>query len=645
MKPNSCAKIVATFLLCICQQLYAAEKIQIIPDASTTTAHKKFNGKTSSAQTFTFTENDIEDSPVNDITELFRQQQSVVQISPNSGDPTQTALSIRGFGDNAVANTLILVDGFPLTNPSLLAPDFNSIPLADIKRIEIFQGSQGSLWGNQAVGGVVNIITKHPRHAFANTIASVGSYHHYFVNLLTGDKFSNGSFVKVFGLLNKNKNYRDHNDLQGSNIAATAGMNDARGTIVFNLQQYENSTEFPGGLSQQQLDDDPTQATDLQNYSHYRTQLMQLLAKREINTDWVAEARLTQYATKGDGKMLIDFTRRDSTLAFFPRLIGHVYGSKIITGYDGQFSKFNINNVKIDSSTAAWQNDVYAQITVPLASRLAFILGARGAMQSNEITAIGDQAFHSTNKVFVSEQGLKYHPTVNVTLYARRDGNFRFPKANEQTSAARGSTILRTQKGASYETGIEWQEKIFLTKLNLYQLDLDNEIAFNPERTDSHPFGSWSNLDTTRRDGISLAENVEVNDQTKLNGQLNYVNARFASGMYSGKRIPAVPAITGNAGINYDFTESWQIKYYLTYTGTEYASEDMQNAGSKISSYWLHNAAIQYLYKNMMINVEVINLFNQTYVNYAFYNSGSGNNVYYPAAGRNYLLTLKVDMG
>ena len=83
-------------------------------------------------------------------------------------DSSQTALSIRGFGDNAAANSLILVDGFPLANVSLLTPNFNSIALSDIERIDIIQGSQGSLWGNQAVGGVLNIVTRHPEKWLAN---------------------------------------------------------------------------------------------------------------------------------------------------------------------------------------------------------------------------------------------------------------------------------------------------------------------------------------------------------------------------------------------------------------------------------------------------------------------------------------------
>src|SRR5262249_366819 len=61
----------------------------------------------------------IQKSAVINIGELLQQKQSVVRVISNSMDNNQTVLSIRGFGDNAVANTLILVDGFPLINASL----------------------------------------------------------------------------------------------------------------------------------------------------------------------------------------------------------------------------------------------------------------------------------------------------------------------------------------------------------------------------------------------------------------------------------------------------------------------------------------------------------------------------------------------
>ncbi|MFA7592969.1 MAG: TonB-dependent receptor plug domain-containing protein, partial [Thiohalobacteraceae bacterium] len=105
---------------------------------------------------------EIEASGALQITEVLRGRGGV-QLSDPYGDGSRAVIGMRGFGENAAANTLILVDGRRLNNSDLAAPDLNSIALKDVERIEIIHGSAGVLFGDQAVGGVINIITRVPR--------------------------------------------------------------------------------------------------------------------------------------------------------------------------------------------------------------------------------------------------------------------------------------------------------------------------------------------------------------------------------------------------------------------------------------------------------------------------------------------------
>lgn len=624
--------------------VFAAEKIQVIPDVNLQAQTKTAGSSHMRTQTTTFQQQDLQETPAVNLSELLEQQQSTVRLTNNSGDASQTALSIRGFGDNAAANTLILVDGFALTNPSLLAPNFNSIPLSDIKRIDIFQGSKGTLWGDQAVGGVMNIITRHPEKLFVNGIISAGSYRNKYANITAGNKFTNGIFVKILGVATNTQNYRYHNTVSGDNIALQAGVDNTRGTTLINVQAYDNTTDFPGGLSQQQMEQNPRQAVDFNNFSSYHTKLAQILNKHALTPDWLLETRLWQQTTNGNGRVFFNFDRSDSTLSFNPRLIGSFRNNKITLGYDGQLTRFELNNPKIQSHTSAAQNNIYLQDILPITNKLDFTIGARNAWQNNTINARASQSAHSTDSVFVTEQGLAYHLDDNLSLYIRRDGNFSFPKANEQISATTTGSTLLAQTGVSYEAGAEWQHEKFNAQLNLYRLQLHHEIAFNPQQTATQPFGAWNNLDDTLRDGATIALHYAMTSTLALYNQLNLVNPRFRDGIYAGNQIPAVPKITGNAGLEYNWTEAWQLKYYLTYNGTQYASEDVNNTGSRLAGYWLNNAAIQYDRHSYLVSVEVMNLFNQTYASYAYYNPDSNANTYYPAAGRNILLSLKVNL-
>lgn len=87
------------------------------------------------------TREDIERSGALTIADVLRGRAGL-QIRDTIGDGGRGVLvAMRGFGENAANNTLVLVDGRRLNNPSLAAPDLNSIALADIERIEILQAA------------------------------------------------------------------------------------------------------------------------------------------------------------------------------------------------------------------------------------------------------------------------------------------------------------------------------------------------------------------------------------------------------------------------------------------------------------------------------------------------------------------------
>ncbi len=83
-----------------------------------------------------------------------------VEVTDVFGNGRQARGDIRGFGINSDSSVLVLVDGRRINSATLYNTDWTTIPLERVSRIEVVRGGNSVLYGNQAVGGIVNIIIK-----------------------------------------------------------------------------------------------------------------------------------------------------------------------------------------------------------------------------------------------------------------------------------------------------------------------------------------------------------------------------------------------------------------------------------------------------------------------------------------------------
>ena len=124
------------------------------------------------AAIFVLTQDDIRRSGATSIPEVLRLVPGVEVARINSN---QWSVNIRGLGSGFSKSVLVLIDGRSVYTPLYAGVywDVQNVLLADVERIEVIRGPGGTIWGSNAVNGVINIITKnakdtHGTYAFTN---------------------------------------------------------------------------------------------------------------------------------------------------------------------------------------------------------------------------------------------------------------------------------------------------------------------------------------------------------------------------------------------------------------------------------------------------------------------------------------------
>ena len=109
------------------------------------------------------------------VSDLLRQTPGVTVVR-NGGVGTTTSVNIRGAESD---QTVALIDGIKLNDPSSPGGGFNfgNLLIGNIARIEVLRGAQSVLWGSQAIGGVVNLITRQPTEQLAINGRAEGGWH------------------------------------------------------------------------------------------------------------------------------------------------------------------------------------------------------------------------------------------------------------------------------------------------------------------------------------------------------------------------------------------------------------------------------------------------------------------------------------
>ena len=161
---------------------------------------------------------------------------------------TRATIDIRGFGSVGTQNSLILIDGRRLNDIDLANVDLGKIPIENIERIEIIRGNAGSvLYGDGAVGGVINFVTKAEteKPTEANLEISYGSERRKEIKFSTSKRIG-GYSSRLFLNSIYSDGYRDNNNYIQRNFAGEVKRSGNQGNIFIKLGLDDSSLGLPG---------------------------------------------------------------------------------------------------------------------------------------------------------------------------------------------------------------------------------------------------------------------------------------------------------------------------------------------------------------------------------------------------------------
>jgi iron complex outermembrane recepter protein len=616
------------------------------------------------------TADDIRNTNAKTAADLLRREEGVV-VRDLLGNGKTAQVDLRGFGETAASNTLVLVDGRRVNEIDLSGTDWAQIPIEQIERIEVLRGPGSVLYGDNAAAGVINIITKAPSpKPTAGGGVTLGSYDRYRFDAHAGGGLGKAA-LSIYGSIENTDGYRENNDYRARDVGGKIVLDATeRFRVSLSGSYHDDDFGFPGALTKAQVNDDRKQSLNPDDKASTEDYFVKAGFDWDLKQYGQLVADLSYRDRSGDSKFpdasfpfKNEFTT--GTLGFTPRYVwqGDVFdrGNKLIAGvdlyrvsqdntsYSGFFSPLpssptGLSDVDRDSVGLYINNEFYVRkdLLLTLGGRHEYVkydfdvkdLSAFPLAPLDESNSDSENAFQA---------GLTYLYAQNSSVFTRVGRSFRFPLVDElvvydfTTGQIRVNPDLKPQTGIHYELGVRHAFTPRLRgNLTLFRAEMEDEIFFN------RPVFTNENHPKTLHQGVEAGARVEILRHVALTGNYTYQNATFEKEPYKNKELPAVPNHRANLGLRiYDLVPGVELALDGSYYGASYAVSDFENDFEKLSDFFTLDARISYEWKMLRAFVGVNNLTDEKYSEYAVIGGFPTETNYYPASERNFVFGLR----
>ena len=461
-------------------------------------------------------------------------------------------IRIRGASSS---QTLVLVDGVPVNDASSPGGGYNFeyLNTSNIQSIEVLKGSQSTLWGSDAIGGVVNIYTKQSESTSFGASAEIGSFGLKRGSTDINFAGSNSRFristskTSIDGISKadeKDGNSEDDGfESESYSVNGSIDLNSL--TLKGSLSYMESQVEYDSyGFVTGVQDGDEKSNTDefigsiSANFNLFDSKLQNLIfiSQSDINRDYYSKG---SFSFGAEGKReLIRYQGNIEVNEF----------NKIAFGLESEESKVDADNSTIDGSFLLYEFKPNSKIIIS------------SGIRNDDHEGFGSKTTRRISGTF--------KPSDNLIIRSSWGEGFKVPTIFQSTYFCCGATSanssIRPETSTSYDFGFE----LFFNEMNsnfsitYFDQDINDQINF------SFGVGGYENIDKVNSEGFEIALDYQISKLMSL--YLNYSYIDSVDG--NGSSLFYVAKDSGEAGLIYELNNSYSGSIIARYNGSESSS-------------------------------------------------------------------------
>lgn len=647
--------IYSTVLLALSQNIIAqkdsSQTNQLNEVVVTATKYPKKSSETGKVVTV-ITREQLDRSAGRDLAQLLNEQTGISVNGANSNLAKDKSIYLRGASPQY---TLITIDGVPVYDASGVNSnfDFRQIPIDIIDRIEILKGSQSTLYGSDAIAGVINIITKkHGNKIFSPfTTFTYGSYNTMkfnggvngsknFFNYNIGYTYNKSEGISEATDKNNTGNF-DKDGFDQNAMIANFGLQISKGVKVSPYLLY---SKYSSDLDADAFSDDKDYSSHLKNFqAGVRNEF--ILGKAKLNLLYKYNHVVRNYLndslikeTQLDGFLKGDYIGNEHFVDAY--VSTPVARSLTFTGgVDYRNSKTDVNTFGVYKYL--YDNVVYSgtfESDISKDSAEQTQIGVYGEFnyvgKTGLNTAVGGRWNH--HSVYGSNAVFNMNPSYLIKrqfkLFLNISSGYKVPTLYQLYSEYRNPfTELKPERAMTYEAGFQFfsRNNLFTARAAAFKRDISDVITFY---TDPNTYANYYiNQDKQKDYGFEIEPTIDLK-KVQLILSYSFVDGKIST-KNSGKdtsyfNLIRRPQNIVNATCNYHITRKLFASATVISTGKrtdiDFSTYPAQTVD--LTAFWLVNFYAEYNFKkNVKAFIDLKNITNTSYSESLGYNTLSRN--------------------